>query len=68
MGVSCNKPTVALTDDADVPSSTVNSMQEPTLPLHLQSVWGYNSDKVGLVYMAALVPALICGHLLVAYS
>lgn len=45
-------------------SSTLNSMQEPSLPLHLQSVWGYNSDQVGLVYMAALVPALICEHLL----
>lgn len=37
-------------------------MQEPSLPLRLQSVWGFNSDKVGLVYMAALVPALICEH------
>lgn len=42
-------------------------MQEPSLPLHLQSVWGYNSDRVGLVYMAGLVPALICEHL-VAYG
>jgi DHA1 family solute carrier family 18 vesicular amine transporter 1/2 len=41
-------------------SSTVNSMQEPSLPLHLQAVWGYNPDQVGLVYLAALVPALIC--------
>ncbi|KAG8220121.1 major facilitator superfamily domain-containing protein [Butyriboletus roseoflavus] len=42
---------------------TLNTMQEPSLPLHLQSVWGYNSDKVGLVYMAALVPALISSPL-----
>ncbi|OAX43593.1 MFS general substrate transporter [Rhizopogon vinicolor AM-OR11-026] len=37
----------------------VNSMQEPSLPLHLQDVWGYNSDQVGLVYLAALLPAMI---------
>ncbi|KAI9572634.1 MFS general substrate transporter [Boletus coccyginus] len=42
---------------------TLNSMQEPSLPLHLQSVWGYNSDRVGLVYMAGLVPALISSPL-----
>ncbi|KIK99897.1 hypothetical protein PAXRUDRAFT_131055 [Paxillus rubicundulus Ve08.2h10] len=42
---------------------TVNSMQEPSLPLHLQAVWGYNPDQVGLVYLAALVPALISSPL-----
>ncbi|KIJ68771.1 hypothetical protein HYDPIDRAFT_107017 [Hydnomerulius pinastri MD-312] len=42
---------------------TVNSMQEPSLPLHLQSVWGYNSDQVGLVYLAAVVPALVSSPL-----
>lgn len=45
-------------------SRTVNTMLEPSLPLYLQSRWGYNSSQVGLVYMAALVPALICEHLL----
>lgn len=35
-------------------------MQEPSLPLHLQSVWNFNSDKVGLAYLAAVLPALIC--------
>lgn len=43
-------------------------MLEPSLPLHLQATWNYNSAKVGLVYMAALVPALICDHLLLAYD
>ncbi|KAF8550301.1 MFS general substrate transporter [Imleria badia] len=42
---------------------TVNSMQEPSLPLHLQAVWNYNSEKVGLVYMAGLLPALISSPL-----
>lgn len=37
---------------------------EPSLPLHLQDQWGFRSDRVGLVYMAALVPALICAHTL----
>lgn len=35
-------------------------MQEPSLPLHLQSIWEFNSDRVGLAYLAAVVPALIC--------
>ncbi|KAG6371621.1 MFS general substrate transporter [Boletus reticuloceps] len=42
---------------------TVMTMQEPSLPLHLQAVWNYNSAKVGLVYMAGLVPALISSPL-----
>ena len=45
--------------DSALPSA-LNTMQEPTLPLHLQAVWGYTSDRVGLVYMAGLMPALIC--------
>jgi DHA1 family solute carrier family 18 vesicular amine transporter 1/2 len=53
---------VVLTDH--LLSSTVNTMQEPSLPLHLQSVWRYNPGQVGLIYMAGLVPALICEHLL----
>ncbi|KAF9045166.1 MFS general substrate transporter [Panaeolus papilionaceus] len=43
------------------------SCQEPTIPLHLQSVWGLNSSKVGLVFVAAVLPTLISsplgGHL-----
>ncbi|KAH7929365.1 MFS general substrate transporter [Leucogyrophana mollusca] len=41
----------------------VNSMQEPSLPLHLQAIWGFNSDQVGLVYLAAVVPALVSSPL-----
>ncbi|KAG1749671.1 major facilitator superfamily domain-containing protein [Suillus paluster] len=41
----------------------VNSMQEPSLPLHLQSVWNFNSNQVGIVYLAAVVPALISSPL-----
>ncbi|KAG9314671.1 MFS general substrate transporter [Chiua virens] len=47
---------------------TVNSMQEPSLPLHAQSLWGYNSAQVGLVYMAGLVPALISSPLAGLFS
>ncbi|TFY70057.1 hypothetical protein EVJ58_g23 [Rhodofomes roseus] len=32
--------------------------QEPALPLHLQGVWNFNPSKVGLVYIAAVVPTL----------
>jgi hypothetical protein len=35
-------------------------MQEPSLPLHLQAVWRFTPDQVGLAYLAAVVPALIC--------
>jgi hypothetical protein len=35
-------------------------MQEPSLPLHLQSVWNFNLDRVGLAYLATVLPALIC--------
>ncbi|KAF8060998.1 MFS general substrate transporter [Lyophyllum atratum] len=34
----------------------VYTSQEPSLPLHLQNVWGLNSGKVGLVFLAAVVP------------
>ncbi|KIO00495.1 hypothetical protein M404DRAFT_29411 [Pisolithus tinctorius Marx 270] len=40
-------------------SSVVNSMEELTLPLHLQAVWGLDSSQVGLVYLAAFIPALL---------
>ncbi|KIY45220.1 MFS general substrate transporter [Fistulina hepatica ATCC 64428] len=36
----------------------VYASQEPTLPLHLQSVWGLDSSDVGLVYLIACVPTL----------
>ncbi|KAI0063212.1 MFS general substrate transporter [Artomyces pyxidatus] len=33
--------------------------QEPALPLHLNQVWGLDSSKVGLVYIASVVPTLL---------
>lgn len=36
----------------------VYTSQEPTLPLHLQQIWRLNSSKVGLVFIAAVVPTL----------
>ncbi|KAG1716792.1 hypothetical protein ID866_390 [Astraeus odoratus] len=41
----------------------VNSMQEPTLPLRLQAVWGFSSSQVGLVYLATFIPALVSSPL-----
>jgi len=41
----------------------VYTSQEPSLPLHLQTVWGLNSDKVGLVFLASVVPALFSSPL-----
>ena len=31
---------------------------EPTMPLRLQDIYGYNSLQVGLIFMAANVPTL----------
>lgn len=31
-----------------------------TIPLYTQEVWGLNSTKVGLVFIAAIVPTMIC--------
>ncbi|KAJ7456492.1 MFS general substrate transporter [Mycena latifolia] len=39
------------------------STQEPTLPLHLHDVWGLDSGKVGLVYLAGVVPTLFSAPL-----
>ncbi|KAK7064675.1 major facilitator superfamily domain-containing protein [Favolaschia claudopus] len=44
------------------------SAQEPTLPLHLQSVWDLNSKKVGLVYLASVVPTFVSTPLAGWYS
>ncbi|KAJ7124834.1 MFS general substrate transporter [Mycena crocata] len=41
----------------------VYSAQEPTLPLHLQDIWGLNSTKVGLVYLAGVIPTLFSAPL-----
>lgn len=36
----------------------IYSAQEPTIPLHLADVWGLNSAQVGIVFVAAALPAL----------
>ncbi|KAJ7630470.1 MFS general substrate transporter, partial [Roridomyces roridus] len=41
----------------------IYSAQEPTLPLHTQTVWGLNSKQVGLVYLAGVIPTLFSGPL-----
>ncbi|KAJ7102430.1 MFS general substrate transporter [Mycena belliarum] len=46
----------------------VYSAQEPTLPLHLHDVWGLNSAKVGLVYLAGVVPTLFSAPIAGWYS
>ncbi|KAI0757424.1 MFS general substrate transporter [Daedaleopsis nitida] len=42
--------------------------QEPALPLYLQSTYGLNVSKVGLVYIAAIVPSFISSPLTGWYS
>ncbi|KAE9409352.1 MFS general substrate transporter [Gymnopus androsaceus JB14] len=34
---------------------------EPTLPLHMQSLWGFDSAKVGLLFLAAVIPTFFSG-------
>lgn len=34
--------------------------RQTVIALHLQSIWGFNSAKVGLVLLVALVPTLVC--------
>ncbi|KAJ7226014.1 MFS general substrate transporter [Mycena pura] len=46
----------------------IYSAQEPTLPLHLQAVWGLDSRKVGLVYIAGVVPTLFSAPITGVYS
>lgn len=38
----------------------VYTSQEPAIPLHLQNVWDLDSGKVGLVFLAAVIPTLFC--------
>ncbi|KAG6857631.1 hypothetical protein H0H87_010199 [Tephrocybe sp. NHM501043] len=41
----------------------VYTTQEPTLPLHLQQIWGLDSAKVGLVLLASVIPTLFSAPL-----
>ncbi|KAF8665112.1 hypothetical protein AX16_000579 [Volvariella volvacea WC 439] len=36
----------------------VYSSQEPTIPVHLNRIWGLDPGKVGLVFLAAVVPTM----------
>ncbi len=40
--------------------SLVYSSQEPSIPVHLQHVWGLDSKTVGLIFIGTAVPALFC--------
>ncbi|KAF5337175.1 hypothetical protein D9611_003430 [Ephemerocybe angulata] len=42
---------------------TLYSSQEPSLPVHLQTVWGLSSEKVGIIFIAAVVPTLFSSPL-----
>lgn len=39
------------------------SVFEPTVPVFLSSEWGYNSTKIGLVFLAQVVPTFIASPL-----
>ncbi|PPR05780.1 hypothetical protein CVT24_006843, partial [Panaeolus cyanescens] len=49
------------------PHSLLYSTQEPAIPLHLSTIYHLNPSKVGLVFVAAVVPTLVSsplgGHL-----
>lgn len=40
-------------------SRITESSRQTVLAVHLQSVWSFDASKVGLVFLAALVPTLI---------
>ncbi len=40
--------------------SLTYSTQEPSIPVHLQHVWGLDSKNVGLVFICTAVSAFIC--------
>ncbi len=42
--------------------SIIITSQEPALPLYLQSTYNFDVSKIGLVYIAAVVPSFICEH------
>ena len=43
-----------------VAPSLVLTSQEPVLPLYLEAVYGFDTAKVGLVYIGAVVPSFVC--------
>ncbi|AAW46370.2 hypothetical protein CNK02920 [Cryptococcus deneoformans JEC21] len=47
---------------------TIIGALEPTLTLHVQSLWGKDSDFVGLIYLAAAAPTFFCGPIVGALA
>ncbi|KAI9277159.1 major facilitator superfamily domain-containing protein, partial [Phascolomyces articulosus] len=31
--------------------------KDPTMPIHLANIWGFNSSQIGLAYLAQVIPA-----------
>lgn len=46
--------------ETDLLYSIMISSLEPVVPLYLQSVYGLDVSKIGLIYIAAVVPSFIC--------
>ena len=44
----------------DAAFSILVTTQEPVLPLYLEATYGLDTSKIGLVYIAAVVPSFIC--------
>ena len=60
-GFVASHPLIGIADPDSI--RLVYSTTEPTLPLHLQEIWNLASSKVGLIYMAVVIPSLICEYL-----
>ena len=54
--------TALYTFDAHTGDRIIITTQEPALPLYLQSTYNFDVSKIGLVYIAAIVPSFICEH------
>ncbi|TFK40896.1 major facilitator superfamily domain-containing protein [Crucibulum laeve] len=64
----CKSPRAVVAFVITLTYGLVYSSQEPSIPLHLQRVWGFDSRRVGLVFIAAVVPTLFSSPLAGYYS
>ncbi|KAF5338417.1 hypothetical protein D9758_012225 [Tetrapyrgos nigripes] len=63
LGRLCRSPRAMNASFMALVYGIVYSCQEPTLPLHLQDVWSFQSGDTGLVFLAGVVPTLFSSPL-----
>ncbi|KAK7468483.1 hypothetical protein VKT23_002990 [Stygiomarasmius scandens] len=58
LGRLCKSPRAVNTSVIILIYGIVYAAQEPTLPLHVQAVWNFESKDTGLVFLAGVIPTL----------